>query len=527
MNQSEQCQQIVNNYLELGANFQKPPEAKLVLISQTIDPAKPVSPQDIVISATIQCRSPGRARMIPRGSEQQHLAQDTLDQGHFTTRMHLSTTFLLDCTRSLVHEVFHSQPYHNSEQQSQRTVPATIDHVLIPDNITATQKDFFLHAIEDNFTTYTHLSKMLKPVAEKLYRLRVGQSRFSATERTGQLPKVTNEIAIEAARYALPIGQRTTLFHTVNHITLLRLFRESQQDYVTDEGRHLIGQMITEVIKKYPNFIDDLRLPTGRQKVDYHPAEIHHQKENFDQSLAGHYSKLTSITPHASEILHHAATQARGQEISTLDLLNPALNPYLTDLYNDGMHDPVTKSLRTVTLGFNSIYSHSGHSQEQRHRGVSNTHPPIAGTYDGQPDYQIPLIIQNDPLTLEYYQNAMTTLYANVQHALELGITPEIAYLLLPNATSIRVSEQTDLLDFLNLDVQRVCNLAQNEIARSTIDKAIQVHQYLPESRQLFQAPCVIRKNASLSPRCPYGTRYCGQPVYNWTITEFQERRLY
>ena len=120
----------------------------------------------------------------------------------------------------------------------------------------------------------------------------------------------------------------------------------------------------------------------------------------------------------------------------------------------------------------------------------------------------------------------MDRMFNNVEEAIGLGIPREIAVLLLPNAMTIRIIESGDLFDWITRWKQRLCFLAQEEIFFASVGQVEDVLERMPQLSGVLLAPCGIRQAVGISPRCPEGDRWCGQPVYNWQIGEYSKKRL-
>ena len=54
----------------------------------------------------------------------------------------------------------------------------------------------------------------------------------------------------------------------------------------------------------------------------------------------------------------------------------------------------------------------------------------------------------------------------------------------------------------------------QEEIARITLEQRTDVETVHPELKGAFGPPCYLRHQASITPFCPEGSRYCGVPVW-------------
>ena len=532
---------VVEKYLEscinLGNNFENPPEIRLELITQTPPNQEPVGERDVAVSTAYQCYAPGVSTMKPReGERDQEVADSTLDAGHNTTRLHHYISWkLIGVSRSVTHDLLHANPFYNSEQQSQRYVEAKRGNYLVPADLTGRQKDIFVEAAEFSNGSYFELLDLLKIEAGKRIEVMYPEDGWKVESTTKRLDTKAGKIAQEVARYVLPIGQKTTLDHTLSTLQLLRLFRASTMTHVSDEGRFIVASMIQGVADIDDTIIKELREPLAFDKSDRVVNEeyIRKQKEEFDSELGERQTLLVNPDRRARLILADAVRGVRGIPKTQLSdaealqiLVDPEKNKLLADVYDVGMIDPLTSTLRQASLTFKTRLSHTADSQRQRHRRTPGATPSIELSYDGRADYMTPMIIKENGELTKKYQERMDTIYLNVNNAIASGIPREDALLLLPNAHNIRLQEQGDCFDWIHRWKQRLCLLAQEEICFISIEQVEKLKDILPESDNLLLAPCGIRQRAGIHPRCPEGERWCGSSVWNWEIEEYKNGRL-
>lgn len=516
--------------LDLKSCFENPPEVRLELISQAL-PGKPsVGAVDIAVTSAFQCYSPGISVMKPREDERSlDTAGNTLDAGHHTTRMHaLYAWKLIGVTRSVTHDIFHSYPFYNTSQQSQRYVEAKAGNYQVPAGLTEDQRTLFVEAANFANSQYFEILSNLRPEVETRLRFQDGQQVESKLEE--KAAKICQEIA----RYILPIGQLTIYDHSLTELQLLRLFHASRLENFSNEARFVIAEMIRQVALVDPSILKELRQPVApmEQRSEINESYIVQQQKEFDAFLDGRLSRMkepgnirATLAQAGRNVLGVSLNQMSDGEILSL-MMNPQKNYLLADVYEVGMHDPLTSCLREASLTFATGLSHTADSQRQRHRRTPGATPGISRLYNGSADYQVPLVVREDERLSELYDGIMTTIYGNIQAAIEAGIPREQALLLLPNAQTIRVVEQGDLFDWLHRWKQRLCYNAQEEIFSVSVDQIEQVSQFFPEAAEMLFAPCGIRQKAEIKPRCPEGTRWCGQPVYNFAINEYKKNRL-
>jgi hypothetical protein len=70
--------------------------------------------------------------------------------------------------------------------------------------------------------------------------------------------------------------------------------------------------------------------------------------------------------------------------------------------------------------------------------------------------------------------------------------------------------------------VHRLCYTAQEEIWRASVEEVRQVAAVHPRIAAHLVPPCTLRKEAGVTPFCPEGPRYCGVPVWNRSLEEFE-----
>lgn len=530
-------EEFIQEYLRLGNLFLEPPVVKLILSSASVSDKTKVGARDVAITTAVQSYAPGIALMRERrDSKSNAIAESTLNAGHLTTRQHMHYTWRFSGTsRSVTHDIFHAHPFYNSEQQSQRFVPVVEGSYLVRKDLTPSQMALYLDAANYSNRAYVEMNQWLRPEIERLIREMYPVQKYSVDRAQKRFTEKGGKLTQELSRYLLPLCQKTTYYHTLSALQVMRLFRVSQMDHFTDEARFVIGSMVAEIIKLDPDFIRELQPPVAENEKDkVSSAYITERKKEFDSILGGRSSVLSEFPLNGRELLSSSVrnnspaypnTSTDSQIIE--QLLNPKENPHLADIYDTGMFEPATMSLRQVSIGFATKLSHTADSQRQRHRMTPGATPPLEMLYDGTPDYITPFVVKQNPLLRDKYDEQMNGIFERVNRCIEAGISLEQALLLLPNALAVRTYESGNLLDWSHRWRQRLCLLAQEEIFFISVEQVEQVLTKLPEADKLFKAPCGIRKTAGISPRCPEGERWCGQPVFNWDeIGEYQKKRL-
>ncbi len=503
----EQVEFILQEYSKLGEKFKSSPKISLKLISQT-PTGELIGAESVASSTAIQCYSPGVAFMKNRDDQKSlEIAESTLDAGHHTTRLHVNYTFqIVGVTRSITHDIFHATPFYNSEQQSQRYVEAKDGNYLTPKDLTPEQCYFFEGACDFANKAYFKMQELLRPAVEKRVRDMNPVGGWKVKTTKDRLESKAQKITQEIARYVLPIGQHTNYFHTISELQLLRLFRASKMPNFTNEAKFVIAEMVNNVKKFDPSILNELDKPIS----NFDEADmIADDNEKFDEFLGGKLSRLIS-RPETDLFKQKLVYDAK----------------IMADGYDVGMFDPMTSKLRQTLLKFASKLSHAGDSQRQRHRRTASNVFDISQAYNGKHDFMFPLVIRENVETKLIYEKILNQMFDNVDKALEIGIPREYATLLIPNAINIRVIEGGDLFDWIHRWKQRLCYLAQEEIFFVSLDQVKDLEKVMPEIKPMLMAPCGIRKAVGISPRCPEGSRWCGQPVYNWQLDEYEKHRL-
>lgn len=521
--------------LEYEQEYENPPQVSLELITTGLETGEKLGPRDVAVSSAYQCYNSGVSRMTKRtGGKADRVADSTLEAGHHTTRMHFNITWhLKGVSRSTVHEIFNAGRFYNAEQQSQRYTEARRGAYLIPAGLSGEQKELYLEAADFANNAYFELIDLVKPEVERRVREMYPASGWEVKRTADRLNLKIDKVSLEVARYALPIAQQTTMYYTLNEISLLRLYRASQQYNFSDEARYVIARMVDGVRKYDEDFVKELPdvLPHRPQSFTY--SEVTSAQQEFDELIPGGYqSALVSISNNLRETLALSArnslklTRASLPDNEALNiLLDPLKNPVLSDPFDTGSLDPLTQALYQASVTFATKLSHTADSQRQRHRMTPAATASIEASYSGVPDYIVPMIIREDPKLKERFDEIMQTMYGNIERLIDAGVPVSKALNLLPNAHAIRVVESGNLFDWTHRWKQRLCILAQEEIGFITVEQSEALLQELPEAENLLLAPCALAWRAGTG-KCPEGDRWCGQPVWKWKLEEYKKGRL-
>ena len=154
-----------------------------------------------------------------------------------------------------------------------------------------------------------------------------------------------------------------------------------------------------------------------------------------------------------------------------------------------------------------------GDAQDQRHRTVPGSRPLLSRTVPDCVDVVEPALVADDPVCHALFQEAVEHSWEARSRLLGLGVAPELAVYVLPNALAVRFEESGTLLDLLHKWNMRTCLNAQREIYQASMEELEQVRAVHPGLVRHVGPPCFVRSGL-VRPRCTEGTHFCGVPVW-------------
>ena len=494
-------------------------------------------PLDSAIAAARTCYSP-RLIGAEEITEKQrvNIGAATFYGGHHTVYQHAHFEFGLEnISRQFVWSFLHAHPFYNSEQQSQRYVRLDRAQAYVPPQgprFGPDERAIYEHAISRAWDYYRELSALLEPDAREILGDIWHVSDMSHPKRVKKVAQQSAKRAIEVARYVLPVAAFTTMVHTLSGIVLHRLWRMQAASDTPTEAREVIGSMVGAVRGIDPEFLDRFNNepmedpPEWKQPLADGEAFAH----EFDARLGGRTSKLVDYTPRALPVMAHAyravlgLTSAECPDAEAIDrLLNPARNPYRRETLNIGVHAPIMRALQHANFTFAKKISHTGDSQDQRHRMVPGSRPLLTLADTRAPDFIMPMLIAGNPRAREVFEEAMSAAWTAKNALLDRGVPREFALYLLPNAKAMRLVESGSLLHLLHKWTMRTCFNAQEEIYQASMEEVAEVREVFPELAQYIGPPCVLRAGIS-SPICTEGSHFCGVKV--WVDFPNVQRRI-
>jgi thymidylate synthase ThyX len=491
-------------------------------------------PYDDAIAAARTCYSP-RVIEADEVTERQRrsIGPLTFDGGHHTVYQHATFEFALSgLSRQLVWCFLHAFPFYNTEQQSQRYVRLDEVRAHVPAALGGEARRVYVAAVENSWRAYAALTERLKPVTlgilSDLWRLKERQSR--AFGRSVQ--RDAEKKAIETARYVIPIACHTAMVYTVSGIVLHRLQRMAAACDAPDEARAVVDRMREEVERLDPAFFREVgeaplevaETLEGRITSGADPAAV----EAFDKSLDGRRSRLVDYGARAPQVVAGAIRNVLGRPDLDDDdalawALDPGRNPYRLETLNVSTHAPVMRALDHAHYCFRKKLSHTADSQDQRHRMVPGSRPILSAVTPESVDVVEPDLIAADPAAHALFREAVEAAFDARARLRALGVSPQLALYVLPNALAVRFEESGSLLHLLHKWTMRTCLNAQREIYEASMDEIEQVRALHPQLVRHVGPPCFVR-SGRVRPRCTEGSHFCGIPV--WRSFPAVERRI-
>ncbi|MCH8133478.1 MAG: FAD-dependent thymidylate synthase [Myxococcales bacterium] len=483
-------------------------------------------PYDDAISAARTCYS---SRVIDADEitdgQRARIGPLTFKGGHHTVFQHATFEFALSgISRQLVWTFLHGFPYYNTEQQSQRYVKLDQVAAHVPPGLDAEARAIFEAALEHGWSAYRELTQRLEPVTGEilsdLWRLKDRQN----VEFGKNVRREAEKKAIETARYVIPIACHTAMVYTISGVVLYRLRRMMNVGDTPQEAADVVGRMVAKVERLDPDFfsrVGDAPLPLEQTpERSLAPPGLGDSAacEAFDKSLEGKSARLIDWSARGPEVIAGAVRHVLGRsdldDDAALELvLDPAKNPYLVETLNVSTHSPLMRTLAHAHFTFRKKLSHTADSQDQRHRTVPGSRPLLSRTVPGHVDVIEPELIRNDRGAHAVFVEAVEASWSARDRLLRLGVEPELALYVLPNALAVRFEESGTLLDLIHKWTLRTCLNAQREIFQASMEEVEQVREIHPKLVEYVGPPCFVRSGL-VRPRCTEGSHFCGVPVW-------------
>ncbi len=459
------------------------------------------------------------------------VVQSTKESGHLTTRQHVYYTFALEGVSRNAIYFLHSHPHYNSEMVSQRYVNFANTETIIPE-LSSPELDVYAQETARMLVAgYDALTEVLLPTVKHFLL-----ERFPGRDKpkwASFIDKEAQKKAQEIARYCLPLGTPSHLYHSISELTLIRLFRLSKTLPAQPEIANLIQGMVDTVAQVDPSIYKELEQPLepSSQPLDY----AFSYKEEFDTLLSNSSVKLDLDFHDPSAKLIRAVRLITGQGSSTLSdedalclIIDPSQNPHLSSTLGEITLDHLSQALNQVNLSAVVSLSHTANEQLHRHRGLNHTTPLLLPIPTSTADIVTPLILQHNPEALALFHSIHNENSTRLNYLLSQGVPLESLQYLLTNATRVRKTISGPLGAFYHFIKARTCYTAQEEIFAIAVGLANQIGDLDPRLGAHFTspAPCGIRHQAGITPFCPEGDRFCGIRIWNFELKNYPPRTI-
>jgi thymidylate synthase ThyX len=416
---------------------------------------------------------------------------------------------------------------------SQRYVAVKPDRVTVPP-LAGRALEIYRAAVERQMAAYVKLIDLVAPTVKREYK-RIFPLRDPDAPEWAKFVKRKSQ---EVARYVLPVATHAHLYHTISGLTLHRYHRLSGIFDTPREQKIVVGKMVDAVRAVDPLFTEHMedplpieQTPEYRALQDFHksPAVTREFLREFDASLEGKSSRLVDWKRHGETVLAQSVRSVLGLPQSKLNdddainlVMDPAKNGYFGEALNLTTHAKLTRAMVHMHFTFRKKISHTADSQDQRHRMTPASRPVLSGHFvPEKPDYIVPVLVWETPAALEFFEENMERLWADIAALRAAGADEESSHYLLPNAVSVRFEESGDLLNFHHKWNKRLCYTAQEEIWKTSQEEVLQVKEIAPRVARHLGAPCAIRQAAKTRPFCPEGDRFCGVLVWRMPVEEY------
>jgi flavin-dependent thymidylate synthase len=438
--------------------------------------------------------------------------------GHHTVNQHANFTFAISgVSRHFVWSFLHTHPFYNSSQQSQRYVDAGVVGYVTP-SMSDKAAAIYKSTVEEMILCYYQLCDLLfQPACEEYFK------RFPARKKNERdWYSQTSKIAMENARYVLPICMTTRLYHTVDATTLMRYWHLRNTGDAKEEQDIVATKMVQAVCNSEPKY--RALLSCNLEYPDY-PEEYHRRFgstekyiRSFDMALGGRMSRLFTYTNDAAYVTATAVRDVLGlfpsemsDQMALEHALNPAYSPALAETLRPTRQTKLGACLTHAHFTFAKRLSHTADSQNQRHRMVSASRPLLSNYIGSQPDCTMPKMIAKHSKARDVFEHAMEVSW----HCANILNNEEGFVYILPNALNIRMTETGSLADLQHKYATRLCLNAQDEIREASMQEVEQIGEVFPEIAKFLAPSCVLRNMAGMDPYCNEGQRFCGRSVWN------------
>ena len=457
--------------------------------------------------------------------QKKRIGKQTFDSGHHTVFLHKMLSFNIIASRHVFH-LLHYHPFYNTSQSSQRYVVFKEPEFMMPPDIVGEPKKLVIDLLKEIWEIYHSLSDDLIPIIKRLYP---GKRKITN--------KAAEKMAIETARYILPIGAKSTAIYSIQLMTLLRLYRLAGKGAWGWELAQLLQKAVRMVLKQEPELQEyvpeplDIRNSPEGAFITENGYELLKKNENrrkkLQEKLGDFSSKLIDFNKNMIDSLNNSSQLVSGQNVGFEECANPITNSHIIDRLHTDWLAPYSRVLSQGWVAFLKKLSYTANAQDQRHRTINSVTslPELAETEN--PDYITPELIKIIPKIHKRYDDILKKIYETKTLLVkEFNIPVSSALYLTPNAHTIYIQQSGSLLGFRHKWVLRSCWRSQKEIWSLSMEEIKQVSQRWPELKPYLGPPCYVRyipdlqrktekgKRTWIKPKCTEGKMFCDVPVW-------------
>src|SRR6185369_7304295 len=120
-------------------------------------------------------------------------------------------------------------------------------------------------------------------------------------------------------------------------------------------------------------------------------------------------------------------TSALSDDAAIEAALDPAKNKYLGETLNVSTHSKLTRALFHPHYSFRKKLSHTGDSQDQRHRMTPASRPILHALTLEEPDYVTPILFKQDKALERRFVEIMERSWEAIGKLRRLGVSDEFA----------------------------------------------------------------------------------------------------
>ncbi|MHA1990545.1 MAG: FAD-dependent thymidylate synthase [Candidatus Hodarchaeales archaeon] len=502
--------------------------SNIISITPSIDfRPEPRSTLSEAAAAARTCYSPDIIKSLDITEGQKNrIGRQTFDSGHHTVFLHKMVSLDIVASRNVFH-LLHYHPFYNSSQSSQRYVVFKNPEVIIPPDITGKARNLFDSILKEIWDVYHEITDHLIPIIKNNYP---GKRKIDE--------KAAEKLAIETARYVLPIGAKSTAIHSIQLMTLLRLYRLAGAGAWGWELKVLLEDAIEKLKKTEPDLDGYISEPLGHkdtpesQYISKQGVELLLNNEKNRKKLKrniGYYSsKLVDWNANLTNSLNQTTELISGNTDNQFQSsLDPIENPHLIDTLHTDWLAPKSRILTQGWVSFLKRTSHTANAQDQRHRTISSvtSSPELSETLN--PDFITPELIKFDAHVNTLYEKIMKKIYdVKLELVKDYEIPVSSALYLTPNAHTLYIQQSGSLLGFRHKWILRSCWRSQREIWGVSMQEIEQVTHKWPELKPYLGPPCYVRylpdiqqdvereKRIWVKPKCTEGKMFCDVPVW-------------